>query len=88
MIKTPKDHIKILIDKYENHVKFCKSKYKEAKDSKMLSTATLWNEEKTTYEKVLIDLYKVLKNLKTNTNLTEFPKRELEQYRSDHEGRS
>jgi hypothetical protein len=84
MIKTPKDHIKLLIEKYENHVEFCKKKFTEAKDIKnMAFTATLWNEEKTTYEKVLIDLYKLLNYEETDTDLEEFPKRELKQYRDN-----
>jgi hypothetical protein len=85
MIKTPKDHIEMLIDKYENHVKYCDEKYNEALINDMKYCASLWNEEKTTYEKVLIDLYKILSYKETNTNLEDFPKKELEEYRKQHE---
>ena len=83
MIKTPKDTIKNLIEKYEAHVSFCDRKKDEAFTNDMRWTGAMWLEERTTYQKVLIDLYKVLEYGEPNTDLTDFPN-ELKDYQNNH----
>lgn len=71
MIKTPMSEIKKLIQKYENHVEFCDKMFKETSKEKMSMSAACWLEERSAYEKVLIDLEKLLEYREPDTNLEE-----------------
>ena len=69
MIKTPMSEIKKLIQKYENHVEFCNKMFKDTAKVKMSMSAACWLEERSAYEKVLIDLGKLLEYQEPDTNL-------------------
>jgi hypothetical protein len=71
MIKTPMSEIKKLIQKYENHVGFCDKMFKDTSKEKMSMSAACWLEERSSYEKVLIDLGKLLEYREPDTNLEE-----------------
>jgi len=69
MIKTPMSEVKKLIEKYENHIEFCTKKFERAKENKMSMSTACWLEERSAYQKVLIDLEKLLLYDEPDTDL-------------------
>jgi hypothetical protein len=63
--------IKKLIQKYENHIEFCNKMFLETSEVKMSMSAACWLEERSAYEKVVIDLRKLLDYKEPDTNLEE-----------------
>ena len=69
MIKTPMSEIKKLIQKYENHIEFCDEKFNESKEHKLSMSTACWLEERSAYQKVVIDLEKLILYQEPNTDL-------------------
>jgi hypothetical protein len=69
LIKTPFSEINKLIQKYENHVEFCDRMYRETSQHKFSMSAACWLEERSAYQKVLVDLGKLLDYQEPDTNL-------------------
>ena len=61
--------IKKLIDKYENHISFCNERFLQAKEHKLSMSTACWLEERSAYQKVVIDLQKLLLYDEPNTDL-------------------
>jgi hypothetical protein len=63
--------IEKLIQKYQSHVDFCDGMFKKTAKEKMSMSAAGWLEERSAYQKVIIDLEKLLDYQEPNTNLEE-----------------
>jgi hypothetical protein len=69
MIKTPMSEVNKLIEKYNNHIDFCNEKFKKSRDNKLSMSTACWLEERSAYQKVVIDLQKLLLYDEPDTDL-------------------